>query len=110
LEQPLREAPSGADYVLAVVEQQEQRLGAYEILEGVDDLASGLFAHAKAARHLHRHQFWIADGRKLGEPDAVRELVQQRPRRLRHEARLSGSTHANQGHQPVLERQVAQLL
>ena len=110
LEQPLREVPSGADDVLAVVEQHEQRLGAHEVQQGVDDLSSGLFAHAKSARHLHRHQFRIADGRKLGEPDAVRKLVQQRPRRLRHQARLSGSSHANQGHQPLLERQVAQFL
>ena len=110
MEQPPREVPSGADHVLAVVEQHEQRLGAHEVQQGVDDLSSGLFADAKSARHLHRHQFRIADGRKLGEPDAVRKLVQQRPRRLGHEARLSGSSHANQGHQPLLERQVAQLL
>ena len=95
--------------MLAVVEQEQERLGAHEIEEGVNHLASWLACDAKAAGDLLWDQLRIANGRKFGQPGAICESVQESSPRLRHEAGFARPTHASQGHEPMLCRQLAQV-
>ena len=84
------------DDVLAVVEKQQQRLGAHEIEQAVGDGHPGFTVNPQGARDLAVDLLRIRDGGKLDEPGTIRVTIAASRGRLEHQSRLAGATGSDQ--------------
>ncbi len=98
-----------SDDVLAVVKEQEQRLGAEEVDERVESWPAGLVGHAKHTGGLPRNKIGAGDRRQLNQPGSVPSVAKHVGRHLAHEPRLAGTADTDQGHQPVGVQQLREL-
>ena len=95
----MRHVGDGADEVLAVVEEQEQLLGAQVVDERVERGLPGLRLDPQGAPDLRDHEICVAERRELDQPGAVALAIEAIRRSLQREPRLAGAAHADQRHQ-----------
>ena len=94
--------PGVVEQVLAVVEHQQQFLGAEELDNALFERHVGVWLHAERGRdHLHE-RFGIARRRELAQPRTVGETREHLGRHLRGEARLAHAAHPDERDQAGL--------
>ena len=86
-------------YVLAVVDDQEQPASPQRVDDAVDQAHAVLRAHSQDLRHREDDVGSLGDGGELAQPHSLRERVAEEPAGLERETRLSHSTGARQGHE-----------
>ena len=87
--------------MLAVVDQQEQRLGSQVIGQAVEQPAPGLLGKTERGGDLVGDQGGVRDGRELDQPDAVDIPIHEVGADLQHEPRLARPAGPDQADQPM---------
>ena len=105
LEQSFGEPGGAVDEVLRVVEEQQDVLVGEERGHGRGRGDARDLGCAQCAGDLGRDLRRIAQWGQLGQPDTVRESVEEMARRLEHQPRLARPTRPDQGDQPMLLEQ-----
>ena len=87
--------------MLAVVDEEQQRLRPQIVDDGLPQRTSGAIADPEATGDGLHDQVGIADRRQLDQPHAVRLLTDELGRGLDHQPRLSGAAGADHRDQPM---------
>jgi len=101
--------------MLAVVQQQQQRLVGGELDQPLDrrrlraSRLARLLAQPQRRDHGLRQQPWVPQRGQLHQPHPVRPAAQRPPGQLDREAGLAGPAGPGDGDQPVLLQQLADL-
>ena len=88
------------DEVLEVVEHQEHRPVADELLEGLGERGRRRLADPERLRDRGNDELRVADGFERHDEDAVGVVLDDLRRRLQRESRLAGARRAGQRQQP----------
>jgi hypothetical protein len=88
------------DQVFAVIEEEQEGLGAEVVRNGSLERAPGLVAQAEDGGDCLRDERRVGKGRELDEPDPIRKGLQDLGRDLEREAGFPGTTHAREREQP----------
>ena len=98
----LDERAHGVQQVLAVVEHQQRAPAGEPLGYPITHRRARRRCDGECVRYSVGNRPGVAHGGQLDQPDAVRELRHQLPRRLDGKARLAHASHSRQRHQAVL--------
>jgi hypothetical protein len=100
-EQMVRQAGTGIDQVLAIIEQEQEGARAECGHKGARDRLARHLADAQARRNHLRHEEGIGDRREIDHPDTIREGGTHLRDNLQGQPGLATAPHTGQGDQPL---------